>query len=149
MTKTMEKKLILIHVVLFVVCAVCRIYCQMHIDEWKYNFQMGFLYWPTLIFAKPLYYYSAGFLASFFLARKAFRDDLNLPYKSLGIMAVVLLVLYVLIAGILLKITMFGTLVSALAMFCSYSLRTILEYNWILCIPGILFGLVAERRWKE
>ena len=149
MTKTMEKKLILIHVVLFVVCAVCRIYCQMHIDEWKYNFQMGFLYWPTLIFAKPLYYYAAGFLAAFFLARKAFRDDLNLPYKSLGIMAVVLLVFYVLIAGIVLKVSMFGTLVSVLTMFYRYSINVVLEHNWMLCIPGILLGLVAERRCKE
>ena len=149
MNKSVEKKVIILHIALFVVCAVCRIYCQMHIDEWKYNFQMGFLYWPTLLFAKPLYYYSAGFLSAFFLARKAFRDDLHLPYKPLGIIAIILLVLYVLIAGIALKIVVFGSSVSALIILYQYSIRAILEYNWMLCMLGILLGLVAEKRWNR
>ena len=100
MLKSTEKRIIILHVILLLICAVCRIYCQMHIEEWKYNFQMGALYWPTLLFAKPLFYYAAGFLGTYLLARTAFRDDLYLPYKVLFIVAVVVFVLYIVTAGI-------------------------------------------------
>ena len=148
MTKSIEKKLIIIHVVLFVICAVCRIYCQGHMEEWYYRFQMGYLYWPTLLFAKPLFYYSAGFLGAFFLARKAFRDDLQLPYKLLFIVSLVVFVLYIIAAGISLYLVRFGTTFAFLARLYSYVITAILDYYSLVCIPGILFGLVAEKRWK-
>ena len=149
MNKSMEKKLIIIHVLLFVVCAVCRIYCQGHMEEWYYRFQMGYLYWPTLLFAKPLFYYSAGFLGAFFLARKAFRDDLELPYKVLGTVAAVLFVAYLILASMTLGVTLCGTTIPFLIRIYSSFMMVILDYYGLVCIPGILFGLVAERRWKN
>ena len=148
MLKPVEKRLILIHVLLFVICAICKMYCQMHLDEWKYNFQMGALYWPTIIFAKPLFYYALGFLGAFFLARKAFRDDLQLPYKLLFIVSLVVFVLYIIAAGISLYLVRFGTTFAFLARLYSYVITAILDYYSLVCIPGILFGLVAEKRWK-
>ena len=149
MNKSMEKKLIIIHVLWFVVCAVCRIYCQGHMEEWYYRFQMGYLYWPTLLFAKPLFYYSAGFLGAFFLARKAFRDDLELPYKVLGTVAAVLFVAYLILASMTLGVTLCGTTIPFLIRIYSSFMMVILDHYGLVCIPGILFGLVAERRWKN
>ena len=149
MLKPIEKKLIIIHVVLFVICAVCRIYCQGHMEEWYYRFQMGYLYWPTLLFAKPLFYYSAGFLGAFFLARKAFREDLELPYKVLGIVATVIFVVYLILAFIALGVALDGTTIRFLVRFYSSFIMIIVDYYGFVCIPGILFGLVAERCCKE
>ena len=148
MLKPIEKRLILIHVILFVICAVCRVYCQGHMEEWYYRFQMGYLYWPTLIFAKPLFYYSAGFLGTFFLARKAFRDDLELPYKVLGIVAAVIFVAYLILACIVSILALADTVIPFLSRFYSIFLMTIVDHYGFVCIPGILFGLVAEKRWK-
>ena len=147
MLNTTEKKLIIIHVVLFVICAVCRIYCQSHMEEWYYRFQMGYL-WPTLLFAKPLFYYSAGFLGAFFLARKAFREDLELPYKVLGIVATVIFVVYLILAFFALGVALDGTTIRFLVRFYSSFIMIIVDYYSLVCIPGILFGLVAEKRWK-
>ena len=149
MLKPIEKKLIIIHVVLFVICAVCRIYCQGHMEEWYYRFQRGYLYWPTLLFAKPLFYYSAGFLGAFFLARKAFREDLELPYKVLGIVATVIFVVYLILAFIALGVALDGTTIRFLVRFYSSFIMIIVDYYGFVCIPGILFGLVAERCCKE
>jgi len=142
MDKSIEKKVIMIHVVLFVVCAACRIYCQMHMTEWS-RYQYGNLFMIDLVFAKPLFYYSLGFLVAYFLARKAFREDLQLPYKALGIMGVVAFLLYVFAAGMLICVAVFH--ISPLPWGYSVNLTIILDYCGLLCIPGILFGLVVER----
>ena len=147
MTKSMEKKLIIIHVLLFAVCAVCRIYCQMNMTEWYYRYQYGNLFMIDLVFAKPLFYYSLGFLVAYFLARKTFREDLQLPYKAFGVMGVVALLLYVFAAGMLICVAVFH--ISPLPWGYSVSFTAILDYCGLLCIPGILFGLVTERRCKE
>ena len=147
MTKTMEKKLIIIHVVLLVVCAVCRIYCRMHMAEVYYRYQYGNLFMIDLVFAKPLFYYSLGFLVAYFLARKTFREDLQLPYKVLGVMGIVAFLLYVFAAGMLICVAVFH--ISPLPWGYSVSFTAILDYCGLLCIPGILFGLVTERRCKE
>ena len=148
MLKPIEKRLILIHVALFLICAVCRIYCQGHMEEWYYRFQMGYLYWLTLLFAKPLFYYSAGFLGTFFLARKAFRDDLELPYKVLGIVAVMIFAAYLILTSMTLGVVLCGTTIPFLIRIYSSFMMVILDYYGFMCIPGILFGLVAEKRWK-
>ena len=147
MTKSMEKKLIIIHVLLFAVCAVCRIFCQMHMTEWYYRYQYGNLFMIDLVFAKPLFYYSLGFLAAYFLARKTFREDLQLPYKALGVMGVVLFLLYLFAASMLICVAVFH--ISPVPCGYSVNLTAILDYCGLLCIPGILFGLVVERRCKE
>ena len=99
-----------------------------------------------LVFVKPLFYYLLGFLATFFLARKAFRDDLQLPYKMLGVVATVLFVIYLLMAGILICGALFD--ISLFPWGYAINLTLIMDYCGLLCIPGILFGLVAEKRWK-
>ena len=146
MNKSIEKKVILIHVALFVVCAVCRCYLQMHIEEWYHRYQYGNLLMLDLVFVKPLFYYLLGFLATFFLARKAFRDDLQLPYKMLGVVATVLFVIYLLMAGILICGALFD--ISLFPWGYAINLTLIMDYCGLLCIPGVLFGLVAEKRWK-
>lgn len=99
-----------------------------------------------LVFAKPLFYYAVGFLATFFLARKAFRDDLNLPYKLLGIIAAVLFILYLLAAGMLACVAVLS--ISPFPEGYYIALKVILDYYKLLYIPGVLFGLVAEKHWK-
>ena len=147
MLKPIEKRLILIHVVLFVVCAVCRCYFQIHMEEWYYRYQHGNLLMIDLVFAKPLFYYSLGFLAAYFLARKTFREDLQLPYKALGVMGVVLFLLYLFAASMLICVAVFH--ISPVPWGYSVNLTAILDYCGLLCIPGILFGLVVERRCEE
>lgn len=141
-----EKRLIIGHVILFAVCAICRVYCQINIEDWYYRYQFEELYMWDLVLAKPLFYYSIGFLATFFLARKAFRDDLALPYKLLGIVAAVLFILYLLAAGMLACVAMLS--ISPLPEGYYIALKVILDYYELLCIPGMLFGLAAEKRWK-
>ena len=147
MLTTNEKRLLIIHAVLFVVCMVSKIYCQVNMEEWYYQYQYETIYGLTLVFGKPLFYYSLGFLATFFLARKAFRNDLNLPYKMMRIVAAVLLVLYLLSACMQICTAVFES--SPLPGFQYYSLVVILEYYKLLCIPGVLFGLFAEKRWNS
>lgn len=145
---TREKKLIAFHIVLLIVCEICRIYCQINMDDWYYRFQMGRLYIPTLIVAKPLFYYALAFLATYFLARKAFRDDLHLPYKVLGIIAAVLFAVYVFMACISFYVALSGTTYRVIIVLYSYGMHAILDYYSLLCIPGVLFGLVAENHWN-
>lgn len=118
----------------------------MHIEEWYYRYQHGNLLMLDLVFVKPLFYYLLSFLATFFLARKAFRDDLQLPYKMLGVVATVLFVIYLLMAGILICGALFD--ISLFPWGYAINLTLIMDYCGLLCIPGILFGLVAEKRWK-
>lgn len=144
--KLTEKRIVILHIILFVICAACMIYSQANYKEFYYRYQHIYLYMFVLVFAKPMFYYSAGFLGAFFLARKAFRDDLNLPYKVLKIVAIVLFLLYVLVTSMWL----FGSLFNISLWPWGYAINftLIVDYYSLVCIPGILFGLVAEKRWK-
>ena len=144
---TKEKKLIGFHVVLLIVCGICRIYCQIHMTEWYYRYQNGAMLKICLTYAKPLFYYTAGFLLTYVLARKAFRDDLQLPYKGLGIVGGVLMAMYV-FAVLTIELAAFTDIVAKSKVYY-FMLSSILDYYWLLCIPGVLFGLAAEKRWQS
>ncbi|MBR2008962.1 MAG: hypothetical protein IJ936_02440 [Peptococcaceae bacterium] len=82
------------------------------------------------------------------MARKAFRDDLALPYKVLGIVAAMFFAAYLILASMALGAALCGTTIPFLSRFYSSFMMVILDYYGFMCIPGILFGLVAEKRWK-
>ena len=81
------------------------------------------------------------------LARKAFRDDLQLPYKSLSIAGGVLMAMYVLTV-VTIELAAFTDVVAKSKVYY-FMLSSILDYYWLLCIPGVLFGLAAEKRWQS
>lgn len=144
---TEEKKLIGFHMALLIVCAICRIFCQMNMQEWYYRYQYSELYMVGLMFARPLFYYAAGFLAVYLLTKNMFRNDLQLPYREFGITAAIFLVVYALmllliVTNILLDTAMLGKV-------HYFAMIAFLDYYWLLCIPGILLGLAAEKRWEN
>jgi len=141
-----EKKLIGFHVVLLIVCGICRMYCQMHMSEWYYRYQNGAMLKLCLTYAKPLFYYALAFLVVYLIARKAFCNDLQLPYKGLGIAGVALLLVYVLTA-LTIELAAFMDVVAKSKAYY-FALMAILDYYWLLIIPGILLGLAAEKRWR-
>ena len=144
---TEEKKLIGFHMALLIVCAICRIFCQMNMQEWYYRYQYSELYMVGLMFARPLFYYAAGFLVVYLLAKNMFRNDLQLPYREFGITAAIFLVVHTLmmlliVTNILLDTAMLGKV-------HYFAMIAFLDYYWLLCIPGILLGLAAEKQRRN
>lgn len=144
---TKEKKLIGFHIALLIVCGICRMYCQMHMTEWYYRYQQGVLLRIDLTYAKPLFYYALVFLVVYFIARKAFRDDLQLPYKGLRIAGAALLIVYAL-AALIIELAAFMDVVAKSKVYY-VTLMAVLDYYWLLIIPGGLLGLAAEKRWRK
>lgn len=143
---TEEKKLIGFHMVVLIVCGICRIFCQMNMQEWYYRYQYSELYMVGLMLARPLFYYAAGFLAVYLSAKNMFRNDLQLPYRELGITASIFLVAYALLLLIVTNILLDTAMLGKVHYF---AMIAFLDYYWLFCIPGILLGLAAEKRWRN
>lgn len=146
---TNEKKFLAAHVLLFALCFIFIVASWPHIiQEWYYWFRYGTLYFITVSFARPVLYYSAGVLSIYFVARKAFRNDLKLPYKGMAVGAVILLFVYLLATAVFLLLAQEAK-ADVLRYIYYYVMIWMMDYYWTLCIPGVLLGLAAEKHWNN
>lgn len=90
---------------------------------------------------KPTMYLTGGFFGTYFIARKAFRDDLLLPYKLFLGIGVGFVMLYVLL------VVGYGFL--QVRMLTHFFMYFTAYFQWTMIIPGILIALATEHHYRS
>lgn len=140
--KKNEKIMLSVMSVLFIGTLLWMIFMQDAVREdyyrWAFN---SALITTQQVIVNPLMYLTGGFLGTYFIARKAFRDDLALPYKLLLWFGIALVILY--IAMLLLS---WGFKIP-LAQYIF--VQFIHSYKWTMIITGIIIALAAEHHYRK